>query len=247
MHILPALKLCHWLCLSQGSLRAQSLLTSHWFPAMGCFKYCIRCLRKVLDTSLVATILCFSRVALFCGSAHVAFVVTMVILDPGFSTNTSDHALLSEVIQPMQYVIYGIMSFFFLYGIILSSTWEVKELYRVFETIGRWPMHPWNVCLPHLCAGSGLACLCFVFIFYSMWSTCEVIESPRPTGQQLWNRSVWIFDNAVYHSLECFPRKNTWLFPRTSVIQMSSTCPTTFSLWPVWELVPPSSPWSTTS
>lgn len=128
---------------------------------MVCFKYCIRCLGKVPDTSLVATILCFPRVALFCGCARVAFVVMMVILDPGFSTNTSNHSLLSEVIQLMQYVIYGIMSFFFLYEIILSITWEVKELYREFETTA------YGQCIPGM----------FVFLTYVLgvaWLFCAL-------------------------------------------------------------------------
>nr|BAE90178.1 unnamed protein product [Macaca fascicularis] len=82
---------------------------------MGCFECCIKCLGGVPYASLVATILCFSGVALFCGCGHVALAGTVAILEQHFSTNASDHALLSEVIQLMQYVIYGIASFFFLY------------------------------------------------------------------------------------------------------------------------------------
>ncbi|XP_030893778.1 neuronal membrane glycoprotein M6-b [Leptonychotes weddellii] len=105
----------------------------------GCFECCIKCLGGVPYASLVATILCFSGVALFCGCGHVALAGTVAILEQHFSTNTSDHALLSEVIQLMQYVIYGIASFFFLYGIILLAegfytTSAVKELHGEFKT-----------------------------------------------------------------------------------------------------------------
>lgn len=64
---------------------------------LGCFECCIKCLGGVPYASLVATILCFSGVALFCGCGHVALAGTVAILEQHFSTNTSDHALLSEV------------------------------------------------------------------------------------------------------------------------------------------------------
>uniref|UniRef100_A0ACB8FHX6 Neuronal membrane glycoprotein M6-b n=1 Tax=Sphaerodactylus townsendi TaxID=933632 RepID=A0ACB8FHX6_9SAUR len=104
-----------------------------------CFECCIKCLGGVPYASLVATILCFSGVALFCGCGHVALAGTITILEQRFSTNATDHALLSEVIKLMQYVIYGIASFFFLYGIILLAegfytTSAVKELHGEFKT-----------------------------------------------------------------------------------------------------------------
>ncbi|KAJ7401180.1 hypothetical protein BTVI_98379 [Pitangus sulphuratus] len=63
----------------------------------GCFECCIKCLGGVPYASLVATILCFSGVALFCGCGHVALTGTVSILEQHFSTTVSDHALLSEV------------------------------------------------------------------------------------------------------------------------------------------------------
>jgi hypothetical protein len=47
--------------------------------------------------SLVATILCFSGVALFCGCGHVALTGTLTILENHFSKVTSDHAMLTDV------------------------------------------------------------------------------------------------------------------------------------------------------
>ena len=158
----------------------------------GCFECCIKCLGGVPYASLVATILCFSGVALFCGCGHVALAGTVAILEQHFSTNTSDHALLSEVIQLMQYVIYGIASFFFLYGIILLAegfytTSAVKELHGEFKTTacGRC-ISGMFVFLTYVLGVAWLGVFGFsavpVFMFYNIWSTCEVIKSPQSNG-----------------------------------------------------------------
>uniref|UniRef100_A0A6I8PC26 Glycoprotein M6B n=1 Tax=Ornithorhynchus anatinus TaxID=9258 RepID=A0A6I8PC26_ORNAN len=153
----------------------------------GCFECCIKCLGGVPYASLVATILCFSGVALFCGCGHVALTGTVSILEQHFSTNSSDHALLSEVIQLMQYVIYGIASFFFLYGIILLAegfytTSAVKELHGEFKTTacGRC-ISGMFVFLTYVLGVAWLGVFGFsavpVFMFYNIWSSCEVIKS----------------------------------------------------------------------
>uniref|UniRef100_A0A8C7GB14 Neuronal membrane glycoprotein M6-b-like n=1 Tax=Oncorhynchus kisutch TaxID=8019 RepID=A0A8C7GB14_ONCKI len=106
----------------------------------GCFECCIKCLGGVPYASLVATILCFSGVALFCGCGHVALTGTLTMLENHFSQITTDHATLTIVIQTMQYVIYGIASFFFVYGIILlaegfyTTSAVKKELQSQFKT-----------------------------------------------------------------------------------------------------------------
>ncbi|KAI2660940.1 Neuronal membrane glycoprotein M6-b [Labeo rohita] len=109
------------------------------YGSVSCFECCIKCLGGVPYASLVATILCFSGVALFCGCGHVALTGTLTILENHFSKITTDHAMLTDIIQLMQYVIYGIASFFFLYGIILLAegfytTSAVKELHSEFKT-----------------------------------------------------------------------------------------------------------------
>ncbi|XP_073211314.1 neuronal membrane glycoprotein M6-b isoform X4 [Lepidochelys kempii] len=157
------------------------------FLSLSCFECCIKCLGGVPYASLVATILCFSGVALFCGCGHVALTGTVSILEQHFSTNSSDHALLSEVIQLMQYVIYGIASFFFLYGIILLAegfytTSAVKELHGEFKTTacGRC-ISGMFVFLTYVLGVAWLGVFGFsavpVFMFYNIWSTCEVIKS----------------------------------------------------------------------
>ncbi|KAG8519758.1 Neuronal membrane glycoprotein M6-b [Galemys pyrenaicus] len=157
-----------------------------------CFECCIKCLGGVPYASLVATILCFSGVALFCGCGHVALAGTVAILEQHFSTNASDHALLSEVIQLMQYVIYGIASFFFLYGIILLAegfytTSAVKELHGEFKTTacGRC-ISGMFVFLTYVLGVAWLGVFGFsavpVFMFHNIWATCEVIKSPQTNG-----------------------------------------------------------------
>lgn len=66
-------------------------------PFAGCFECCIKCLGGVPYASLVATILCFSGVALFCGCGHVALTGTLTMLENHFSRVTTDHATLAMV------------------------------------------------------------------------------------------------------------------------------------------------------
>ncbi|XP_019118697.1 glycoprotein M6Bb isoform X3 [Larimichthys crocea] len=154
----------------------------------GCFECCIKCLGGVPYASLVATILCFSGVALFCGCGHVALTGTVTILETHFSKVASDHAMLTDVIQLMQYVIYGIASFFFLYGIILLAegfytTSAVKELHSEFKTTicGRC-ISGMFVFLTYILGVAWLGVFGFsavpVFLFYNMWSTCATMRSP---------------------------------------------------------------------
>lgn len=36
-----------------------------------------------------------------------------------------------------------------------------------------------------------------VFMFYNIWSTCEVIKAPRAMGQPGWSKSAWTSGNTV--------------------------------------------------
>ncbi|XP_062907094.1 glycoprotein M6Bb isoform X1 [Mobula hypostoma] len=154
----------------------------------GCFECCIKCLGGVPYASLVATILCFSGVALFCGCGHVALTKVERIVTVYFSNNSSDHDLLCDVIQMMQYVIYGVASFFFLYGIILLAegfytSSAVKEIHGEFKTTvcGRC-ISGMFVFLTYVLGIAWLGVFGFsavpVFIYYNMWSACQTINSP---------------------------------------------------------------------
>ncbi|XP_072542798.1 glycoprotein M6Bb isoform X1 [Salminus brasiliensis] len=158
---------------------------------MGCLDCCIKCLGGVPYASLVATILCFSGVALFCGCGHVALTGTLTILETHFSKVTADHAMLTDIIQLLQYVIYGIASFFFLYGIILLAegfytTSAVKELHSEFKTTicGRC-ISAMFVFLTYILGVAWLGVFGFsavpVFLFYNMWSTCATMRAPMTT------------------------------------------------------------------
>uniref|UniRef100_A0A3P9P9J7 Glycoprotein M6Ba n=1 Tax=Poecilia reticulata TaxID=8081 RepID=A0A3P9P9J7_POERE len=156
---------------------------------MGCFECCIKCLGGVPYASLVATMLCFSGVALFCGCGHVALTGTLTMLENHFSRITSDHATLAAVIQIFQYVIYGIASFFFVYAILLlgegfyTTSTIKKELQSDFKTTicGRC-ITAFFMFLTYIFALVFIAIFCFtaipVFLFFNMWNTCAAMRSP---------------------------------------------------------------------
>lgn len=73
-------------------------------PPTGCFECCIKCLGGVPYASLVATVLCFSGVALFCGCGHVALTGTLAMLENHFSRVPTDHATLTNVWVPQPYL-----------------------------------------------------------------------------------------------------------------------------------------------
>ncbi|XP_072370205.1 glycoprotein M6Bb isoform X2 [Scyliorhinus torazame] len=96
--------------------------------------------------------------------------------------------LSQDGIQMMQYVIYGVASFFFLYGIILLAegfytTSAVKEIHGEFKTTvcGRC-ISGMFVFLTYLLGIAWLGVFGFsaipVFIYYNMWLTCQTINSP---------------------------------------------------------------------
>uniref|UniRef100_A0A667WMM8 Glycoprotein M6B n=1 Tax=Myripristis murdjan TaxID=586833 RepID=A0A667WMM8_9TELE len=150
---------------------------------------CIKCLGGVPYASLVATILCFSGVALFCGCGHVALTGTLTMLENHFSRITSDHATLTLVIQILQYIIYGIASFFFVYAIVLlaegfyTTSAIKKELQSDFKTTvcGRC-ITAFFMFLTYILALAFLGIFGFtaipVFLFFNMWNTCAAMRSP---------------------------------------------------------------------
>ncbi|MEQ2164683.1 Neuronal membrane glycoprotein M6-b [Goodea atripinnis] len=120
-----------------SALPAELTVNTYREGCHGCFECCIKCLGGVPYASLVATILCFSGVALFCGCGHVALTGTLTMLENHFSRIASDHATLAAIFQ---YIIYGIASFFFVYAILLlgegfyTTSAIRKELQSDFKT-----------------------------------------------------------------------------------------------------------------
>ncbi|XP_060793253.1 glycoprotein M6Bb isoform X2 [Neoarius graeffei] len=161
----------------------------------GCLDCCIKCLGGVPYASLLATILCFSGVALFCGCGHVALSGTLAILENNFYRTPSETAMLTDIIYLLQYVIYGIASFFFLYGIILLAegfytTSAVKELHGEFKTTicGRC-ISAMFVFLTYVLGVAWLGVFGFssipVFLFYNIWSTCGSMGSSSPANSSV--------------------------------------------------------------
>ncbi|KAE8583730.1 hypothetical protein XENTR_v10020662 [Xenopus tropicalis] len=88
--------------------------------------------------SVIATVLCFAGVALFCGCGHEALSGTEKLIETYFSKNYQEYEYLIHVINAFQYVIYGIAVFFFLFGIILLAegfytTTAIKHILGEFK------------------------------------------------------------------------------------------------------------------
>ncbi|KAL6479994.1 hypothetical protein MHYP_G00110270 [Metynnis hypsauchen] len=66
---------------------------------MGCYKCCMRCLGGVPYISLVATLLCFSGIALFCGCGHQALTETERLIENYFARNLQDYITLAYLIE----------------------------------------------------------------------------------------------------------------------------------------------------
>ncbi|XP_067832917.1 proteolipid protein DM alpha isoform X2 [Heptranchias perlo] len=159
---------------------------------MGCSECCVRCLRGVPYASLIATILCFVGVALFCGCGHEALSGTEKLIEDYFSNDFMDYALLVNVIQVFQYVIYGTASFFFLYGVLLLAegfytTSAIKALFGEFRTTmcGKcvsatfiFLTYALGVTWMGVFAISALP----VYIYYTMWSACQLVKNVPDTG-----------------------------------------------------------------
>uniref|UniRef100_A0A8V5GIA2 Neuronal membrane glycoprotein M6-a n=1 Tax=Melopsittacus undulatus TaxID=13146 RepID=A0A8V5GIA2_MELUD len=106
---------------------------------VGCFECCIKCLGGIPYASLIATILLYAGVALFCGCGHEALSGTVNILQTYFEMTRKQ-----TVIDIFKYVIYGVAAAFFVYGILLMvegffTTGAIKDLYGDFKitTCGR--------------------------------------------------------------------------------------------------------------
>ncbi len=61
----------------------------------GCYDCCMRCLGGVPYCSLVATLLCFSGIALFCGCGHQALTETERLIETYFARNLQDYITLA--------------------------------------------------------------------------------------------------------------------------------------------------------
>ncbi|XP_052371985.1 myelin proteolipid protein-like isoform X8 [Oncorhynchus keta] len=165
---------------------------------IGCYDCCMKCLGGVPYCSLVATLLCFSGIALFCGCGHQALTETERLIETYFARNLQDYSTLAYLIQYFQYVIYGLASFFFLYCIVLLAegfytTSATKQTFGEFRSTlcGRC-LSSMFILITYLLVVVWLLVFAFsalpVYFFYNMDTTCHTItvlteETPTSINQ----------------------------------------------------------------
>ncbi|XP_047209173.1 proteolipid protein 1a isoform X1 [Girardinichthys multiradiatus] len=161
---------------------------------MGCYDCCMRCLAGVPYCSLVATLLCFSGISLFCGCGHQALTEMERLIEDYFARNRQDYNTLAYIIQYFQYAIYGLASFFFLYCIALLAegfytTSAAKQTFGEFRStmcgrclsssVSRTRVGQFIV-MTYVLAVLWLLVFAFsalpVYFFYNMGATCRTID-----------------------------------------------------------------------
>ncbi|CDQ94023.1 unnamed protein product [Oncorhynchus mykiss] len=86
----------HKSCIISSEQHRTPLLSAH--PTrdnMGCYDCCMKCLGGVPYCSLVATLLCFSGIALFCGCGHQALTEMERLIERYFARNLQDYSTLA--------------------------------------------------------------------------------------------------------------------------------------------------------
>lgn len=68
-----------------------------YYSPTGCYDSCIRCLGAVPYTSLLATLLCYTGVALFCGGGHEALSHTYKLVELYFARELQDFTGLADL------------------------------------------------------------------------------------------------------------------------------------------------------
>ncbi|XP_076845618.1 glycoprotein M6Ab isoform X3 [Brachyhypopomus gauderio] len=151
----------------------------------GCSECCIKCLSGIPYASLIATVLLYAGVALFCGCGHEALSGTITILQNYFEVARSpvDALDVFTMIDILKYVIYGVAAAFFVYGILLMvegffTTGAIRDLYGDFKitTCGRC-VSAWFIMLTYIFMLAWLGVTAFsslpVFMYFNIWNTCQ--------------------------------------------------------------------------
>nr|XP_006007381.1 PREDICTED: neuronal membrane glycoprotein M6-a isoform X2 [Latimeria chalumnae] len=151
----------------------------------GCFECCMKCLGGIPYASLIATILLYAGVALFCGCGHEALSGTVTILEKYFDVirTAGDTIDAFTMIDIFKYVIYGVAAAFFVYGILLMvegffTTGAIKDLYGDFKitTCGRC-VSAWFIMLTYIFMLAWLGVTAFtslpVFMYFNIWTICQ--------------------------------------------------------------------------
>ncbi|XP_056591433.1 glycoprotein M6Ab isoform X3 [Triplophysa dalaica] len=159
----------------------------------GCSECCLKCLSGIPYASLIATILLYAGVALFCGCGHEALSGTVTILQTYFDVVRSpvDALDVFTMIDILKYVIYGVAAAFFVYGILLMvegffTTGAIRDLYGDFKitTCGRC-VSAWFIMLTYIFLLAWLGITAFtslpVFMYFNIWNTCQNMTSTGNT------------------------------------------------------------------
>ncbi|CAL8281402.1 unnamed protein product [Arctogadus glacialis] len=178
--------------------------------ALGCYDCCIRCAGAIPYPSLVATLLLFAGMALFCGCGHEALGQTQVLVETHFARNFQDYSLMASCIKYFQFVIYGLASFFFLYGVLLLAegfytTSAIKQTFGEFRSTrcGRG-LSLTFIIATYVLAVIWLCVFAFsaipVFFFFNMAQTCHNINLLAETSPSI-NQHGWICMDARQYGL----------------------------------------------
>lgn len=176
----------------------------------GCYDCCVRCIGAIPYPSLVATLLCYSGMAMFCGAGHEALAHTEVLVETHFARNPQDYEVMDSFIRYFQFVIYGLASFFFLYGILLLaegfySTSAVKQQFGEFRSTqcGRC-LSLTFVIVTYILAFIWLLVFAFavipLFFLFNMEQTCHNINILAETTPSI-NQHNWICMDARQYGL----------------------------------------------
>uniref|UniRef100_A0A8C7WX38 Neuronal membrane glycoprotein M6-a n=1 Tax=Oryzias sinensis TaxID=183150 RepID=A0A8C7WX38_9TELE len=133
--------------------------------------------------SLIATILLYMGVALFCGCGHEALSGTVNILQSYFDVNLTHTQKNEENINILKYIIYGLAAGFFVFGVLLLvegffTTGAIRDLYGEFKitACGRC-LTAFLMFLAYLFFLVWLGVTAFtslpVFMYFNVWSMCQ--------------------------------------------------------------------------
>ncbi|RVE76786.1 hypothetical protein OJAV_G00012090 [Oryzias javanicus] len=151
----------------------------------GCKECCERCVGSLPWASLIATILLYMGVALFCGCGHEALSGTVNILQSYFDMvpAAGDALDVFTIINILKYIIYGLAAGFFVFGVLLLvegffTTGAIRDLYGEFKitACGRC-LTAFLMFLAYLFFLVWLGVTAFtslpVFMYFNVWSMCQ--------------------------------------------------------------------------
>uniref|UniRef100_A0A8C5BS94 Neuronal membrane glycoprotein M6-a n=1 Tax=Gadus morhua TaxID=8049 RepID=A0A8C5BS94_GADMO len=149
------------------------------------YECCERCVGSLPWASLIATILLYMGVALFCGCGHEALSGTVGILQNYFELIKNPGELLDvfTIIDILKYIIYGLAGGFFVFGVLLLvegffTTGAIRDLYGEFKitACGRC-LTAFLMFLAYLFFLVWIGVTAFtglpVFMYFNIWSMCQ--------------------------------------------------------------------------